>query len=372
MSEKVLFIGLDVDDKAFHGAVLVSNLGELIEFKCRPHVDGLSKKLKELQARFPDHKIRICYEATYIGFTLQRDLAKKGFHCDVIAPGSIPRTYGNQVKTDRVDAGKLAQYYCSGLLAIVTPPDEQTEKDRDLLRSRAFVMGQLSEVRTHIHSLLRRAGKNFKVETGSKSHWTKHHLCWIERVIADSSGCFRSNLDLLYKQMKSLNVTLAEYDAAVDELAASPRYVNQVQALTCYRGVKNLFAMVMITEIGNIKRFPHPRKLVSWMGMDIREYSSGGKQNRFGITGHGNRYLRTAFVEANQKSFRSPVSGSDVRLRRQKLPPPLVEIAERCQKRIYKKGNRLLHAGKHPNKVKVACAREMVGFVWESLNKVAA
>jgi hypothetical protein len=31
-----------------------------------------------------------------------------------------------------------------------------------------------------------------------------------------------------------------------------------------------------------------------------------------------------------------------------------------------------LLAGKHPNKVKVACAREMVGFVWESLNKVAA
>jgi hypothetical protein len=30
-----------------------------------------------------------------------------------------------------------------------------------------------------------------------------------------------------------------------------------------------------------------------------------------------------------------------------------------------------LLAGKHPNKVKVACAREMVGFVWESLNAVA-
>ena len=41
-------------------------------------------------------------------------------------------------------------------------------------------------------------------------------------------------------------------------------------------------------------------------------------------------------------------------------------------KRVNGKGNRLLLAGKHPNKVKVACAREMVGFVWESLHKVAA
>ena len=47
-------------------------------------------------------------------------------------------------------------------------------------------------------------------------------------------------------------------------------------------------------------------------------------------------------------------------------------IADRCLKRINKKGNRLLDAGKHPNKVKVACAREMIGFVWESLNQVAA
>jgi hypothetical protein len=43
----------------------------------------------------------------------------------------------------------------------------------------------------------------------------------------------------------------------------------------------------------------------------------------------------------------------------------LIAIADRCMRRLNKKGNRLLLAGKHPNKVKVACAREMVGFVWE-------
>ena len=61
------------------------------------------------------------------------------------------------------------------------------------------------------------------------------------------------------------------------------------------------FALTMITEIGDITRFPHPRQLVSWMGMDIREYSSGGKPNRFGTTHQGHRDLRTAFIEANQR-----------------------------------------------------------------------
>ena len=39
--------------------------------------------------------------------------------------------------------------------------------------------------------------------------------------------------------------------------------------------------------------------------MDIREYASGGKSHRFGITRQGNAYLGTAFIEANQRGYRS-------------------------------------------------------------------
>ena len=47
--------------------------------------------------------------------------------------------------------------------------------------------------------------------------------------------------------------------------------------------------------------------------MDIREYASGGKSNRLGITRQGNRYLRTALIEANQRGYRSAVLGKDVK-----------------------------------------------------------
>ncbi len=108
------------------------------------------------------------------------------------------------------------------------------------------------------------------------------------------------------------------------------------------------------------------------MGMDIREYASGGKSDRFGITRQGNRYLRTAFIEANQRGYRSVKLSHEIRARRVGTAPEYIAIADRCLKRLNKKHYRLLHAGKQPNKVKVACAREMVGFVWESLNQAAA
>ncbi|KKL77074.1 hypothetical protein LCGC14_2038520, partial [marine sediment metagenome] len=299
-------------------------------------------------------------------------LTEKGYHCDVIAPGSIPSPRGRSIKTDRIDAAQLAQFYANDLLTTVAIPESEHEQDRDLIRTRQKLVEQRSALRRHIHGLLRRNGRHYCAETKNKTHWNVHHHCWLNRVAEGFSGSLKINLKLLLGELKHLSTILSEYDKEIESLVKSPRYEKQVLALTCYKGIKNLFALTMICEIGDVKRFPHPRQLTSWIGMDIREYSSGGKHNRFGITKQGNRYLRTAFIEANQRGYRSPMITKDLKARRKNTEPELIHIADRCLKRLNKKGKHLLYAGKHPNKVKVACAREMVGFVWESLNKVAA
>jgi transposase len=372
MNQNILHVGLDVDDTQYHGSAFNKATGEVIDFKCRPTLNGLLTQLDKLQRHFQGLLIRLCYEASYVGFHLQRDLRAHDVHCDVVAPSSIPSPRGKAVKTDRIDAGYLAQFYANDLLTVVQPPDEEQEQDRDLLRTRQKLLRQRTQLRTHLHALLRRNGLHYKTQTGYKSHWTKPHYGWLQRTIKNSSGSLRVNLTLLLRQVKDLDQVLAEYGQHIEELVATPRYQKAAQSLTCYKGIKNIFALTMITEIGDIKRFAHPRQLMSWIGMDVREYSSGGKHNRMGITKQGNRYLRTAFVEANQRGYRSTRLGKDLKARRKDTAPELVGIADRCLRRLNKKGNRLLLAGKHPNKVKVACAREMVGFVWESLNAVAA
>jgi transposase len=372
MKQTIIYVGLDVDDTQYHGSALDKDTGEVIDFKCRPTLKGLLKQLEKLDQHFPGCTLQLCYEASYIGFTLQRDLTEKGYVCEVVAPTSIPSPRGKHIKTDRIDASQLAHYYANGLLTLVSIPELQQEQDRDLLRTRQKLVEQQTELRKHLQALLRRNGLHYKAQTQSKTHWTKQHYNWLERMIETTSGSLKVNLALLLRQLKNLNGILVEYGEQIEALASSPRYQKPVQALTCYKGIKHLFALTMITEIGDIKRFPHPRQLMSWIGMDIREYSSGGKHNRFGITKHGNRYLRTAFVEANQRGYRTAHISKDLKARRAQTAPEWIDIANRCLRRLNKKGNRLLMSGKHPNKVKVACAREMVGFVWESLHKVAA
>ena len=101
MKQNIIHIGLDVDDTQYHGSALDKNTGEVLNFKCRPTLKGLLGQLDKLNKYFPDRSFNICYEASYIGFTLQRDLADKGYHCDVVAPSSIPSPRGRQIKTDR-------------------------------------------------------------------------------------------------------------------------------------------------------------------------------------------------------------------------------------------------------------------------------
>ncbi len=371
MNQNVIYIGIDVDDVQYHGSALDKCTGEVLDFRCRPTLKGLIGQLKKVREYFGDGKLALCYEASYVGFSLQRDLNDRGYDCEVVAPSSIPRRGGKAVKTDRIDAMELAQFYANGLLTIVTAPAVEIERDRDLLRSRQRLVQQQGSLRRHILSLLRRNGYHYKAESERKTHWQKHHYGWLDRTTDGCSGSLKMNLSLLLRQLESLDEILLAYGEEVEALAATPRYRESVEALVCYKGIKNLFALTMITEIGDVKRFAHPRQLVSWMGMDIREYASGGKSNRLGITRQGNRYLRTAFIEANQRGYRTARLSKAILTRRANSKPEYIAVADRCLRRLAKKGNHLLLAGKHPNKVKVACAREMVGFVWESLNQAA-
>lgn len=205
MIQTVIHVGLDVDDTHYHGSALNQHTGEVVDFKCRPTLNGLFSQLAKLGRHFPGCTFKLCYEASYIAYTLQRDLTEKGYVCEVVAPTSIPSPRGKQIKTIRIDASQLVHYYANGLLTVVIVPDGQREQDRDMLRTRQKLMEQRTELRRHLQALLRRRGLHYKEEAKSKTYWTKQHYNWLEGAIEITSGSFEANLALLLQQLKNLN-----------------------------------------------------------------------------------------------------------------------------------------------------------------------
>ena len=70
----------------------------------------------------------------------------------MVAPISIPSPRGKQIKTDRIDAAHLAQFYANGLLTMASLPETQQEQDRDLMRSRKKSQKLQGELRRYIHA----------------------------------------------------------------------------------------------------------------------------------------------------------------------------------------------------------------------------
>ncbi len=363
-----LFVGIDVDDTAFHGYAIASDENEGVEFKTRPSASSLIKTLKKI--RRAEHQMRVCYEAGYLGYSLQRELKKHGILCEVIAPTLIPKPAGKTVKTDRIDARSLAIYYKKGLLIPVHIPTQTQEALRDLLRSRHFVKKQTVRIRHHLLSHTRRMGLHYRQETNNPdgAYWTKKHLSWLNtRMGHKYAPGIEIKLSLLLKRLESLNNEADTYDDEIRKISQASEYKDSIQALVCYRGINVLSAATLVTEIGDIRRFAHPRYLTSYCGMDIREYSSGGKEKKFHMSRFGNRYIRTTVVEACQCVASAPLISQSLKQRRQNAPKEFIDIADRCMQRLHKKARHLLYKSKPKNKVKAACARELLGFIWESL-----
>ena len=367
--KKVLHVGLDVDDKNFHIGAFCKDTGEIFELKSKPNIGNLMKKLEKFTKQ--NFELRLCYEATYIGYSLCRDLNKNEYKTQIIAPSMIPEIASNRVKTDRLDAKKLAEYYAKDLLTPIHVPDEEEEVDRGFLRSRRFLVDHRKVLRRHILSICRLVGLHFKLETNAKHHWTKQHINWLVDNVNKLEGAAKLNLEILLRQLEKLDEGIDEYDKEVKKLAEKERYKKKKDALNCFRGISTLTAMTFITEIGDVKRFKHPKQLTSYCGLDVTEYSSGGKEKKFGITKMGNKRIRTAAIESCQMIDRSKPLSKRLKAHRKGQDIKVIDIADRCTKRLRKKSNNLLDAGKNRNKVKTACAREFLGFVWEALHVVA-
>ena len=373
--ERIQHLAIDVDDQRYHGYLISEGGVPGIEFSVPPEIGALVKKIEAI--RDPKADLRICYEATYIGFFLQRQLAKRGYHCDVIAPSLTPRKPGEHVKTDRLDCRKLAEYYQKGLLTLIHIPDESQEKVRSFVRSREFLVAQLASLRRHILASCRRIGLDYQQNQGrqtKRSHWAMPHREWLWKQIKEMRlDELKTNLEMLLLEMERLEQRVAEYDANIRRIAEHPDYQKSVKALCCYRGLDILSAMTLICELGDIRRFDHPKRLAAYAGMSIVKYSSGGHERRFHISKTGNRFIRTTVIEACQSIGNIPPHiSAQLAKRRQGAEKVWIEIADRAMARLHQKAQHLWHANKPRNKIKVACARELLCFIWESLRTVAA
>lgn len=98
-------------------------------------------------------------------------------------------------------------------------------------------------------------------------------------------------------------------------------------------------------------------------------HASGDSARHGKITKTGNGHIRRALVQACWQYRHRPAVGVRLRKRREGQPERVLAIAEKAERRLSGRYARLKARGKHVNKVVIAIARELVGFLWAALRE---
>jgi transposase len=350
------FVAIDVHKNSLVVAVLAASGGV-------PDVERLEnseRALRRFIARLGGPQgLAVAYEAGPGGFALYRLLTGLGVACDVIAPSLVPVRAGDRVKTDRRDARKLVRLYRAGELVFVRPPSLEQEGLRDLVRCRDDIRCARTAARHRVAKQLLRYGRIFRE---GKRSWTLKHRAWVRRQRLDDRLAQRA-FEHALAHLDSLDAQLAAIDAELEQIARREPWCDPVRWLTAFRGIGARTALGLLAEIGDWKRFRHPRELMSYLGLTPSEYSSGDQQHRGHITKCGNQHARRLLIEAAWHYQHRP--------RRARLdpdtPPLLAAQAWRAQVRLHHRHRRLTSHGKRSTVATVAVARELTGFLWAAM-----
>jgi transposase len=304
-------------------------------------------------------ELRCCYEAGPCGFDLHRLLSAMGIACEVVAPSLIPVRSGDRVKTDRRDAAKLARLYRAGELTTITVPSAEQEAVRDLVRARDDVRKDLIAARHRLGKFLLRHGRLYRCG----KNWTQRFWRWL-RVQQFDRECERLTFEHYVNEVEHHAERRAGLDRQLEAIARRAPYDAPVAKLACLRGMSTLSALAVVAEIGDFRRFESPRQLMAFVGLVPREYSSGGKERRGGITKTGNSHVRRLLVEAAWSYRHRPAFGPRAKAALRNQPAATVEYTRKAQVRLHRRFNALLGRGKRPQVVVTAVARELCGFTW--------
>ena len=369
MENILVFIGIDVHKDTHAYCTFYPSTGEyLYEYtsiaSTKDTLSYINKVKKGIKKETNKECKVVCgYEAGPTGIKLKRDLMKKGIDCRVMAPTTIlsPKA-GKRVKTDRKDAQDLSEALCKDNYKEIEILDEESEAVRDFLRMRSDFKNALKVKKQQLKSFL--LGKGIRYP-GRGNTWTIAYIKWI-KALEFEHPLAKETCEFYMSEVSRLIQKIEELDKRIEELAQGDKFKEPVSKLRCFAGIDTMVALSVVSEIGDFSRFASAKHFASYVGLCPGQHSSGLKLQMTGITKAGNSRVRTLLTESANSMARTYTNVKSKRLksRQSGISEDIIDYADRGNKRIRYKMNKLKRSGKSHNVAKTAAARELSCFIW--------
>ena len=235
------------------------------------------------------------------------------------------------VKTDKIDAGVLANLHAAGYLPEVWTPDEGTERLPRMVSRRNQVVRHGTRLKNETHSILH---AHLVPRCPHADLFSRVGRAWLERQVLPDDE--RLALARHRREFDHFGEALAVLDEAIGKATVDDPAVRRLLTVT---GINVTVAAGLAAAIGDIRRFSTPQKLVSYFGL-----SSHMRQSGFGLAQHGRiskagrSHARAMLVEATWAAAKAPgpLHASLMRVRARR-GHQIAAMAPRCP------GQRLVH-----------------------------
>lgn len=264
---------------------------------------------------------------------------------DIVAPlttrsvvahaGAVRQIAEARVKTDKEDVKRLIRLLIADIVPEVWVPPLHVRELRGMIsyRNRLVKMGTM--VRNRLQSLLHR--HNILLPKGKlldAAWWQGQQMSMLEKIQIQQELAMLAELDK-HK---------AAVDAELGRQSLGEVWSKQAVRLLQLPGFGVVMTMIVLSAIGDIRRFESAKHLVGYAGLGAGVHDSGKEHIEKRITKSGRKELRWALVEAAWQAIR--------------ISPYWKEQYERYLKRMRK-----------PNQAIVVIARKLLVAVWQVLTK---
>jgi transposase len=281
----VLIIGCDLHTRYQVIAMLDTETGETVRRRLE-HENG---EARAFYASLPRPAL-IGIEATGYTQWFERMLAELGHELWVGDPAEIRARAVRRQKTDSRDAEHLRELLVGQRFPRIWIPSVEERDARQLLKHRHQLVRMRTSVKNQLHFLALSQGVCRR-----RKLWSRRGRAELEGLSLDPWASQRRKE--LLELLDRLGPRIEALDQAVK--AEAERRPEAVR-LMAQKGMGPVTALAFVLTIGPVERFATSRQLVSYLGLNPREDSSGGRQRLGPISKQGNEMLRWLLVEAAQ------------------------------------------------------------------------
>jgi len=217
-----------------------------------------------------------------------------GLDVKIANPLKVKAIASARIKTDKIDANVLCDLLRTNLLPEAYFASKEVRFWKEMVRFRASLVHLRTQVKNKIHSILfknalRHPFTNLFGKAGRQ---------WLKSLNLNEHFAF--NLNRYLTLLDAMTNLIDEADNKIEQTVTNHP---QAKLLTTIPGISYCSGLTIMSEIGDINRFPSAKQLQGYTGLVPSTYASGDRIRHGRITKQGNRWLRWTMTEIAQRQL---------------------------------------------------------------------